>query len=143
MTEEHKSRTCVILRGSVTTSVATTKGRLVEGDQVVVKLMKDPVQFKREITNRKGLSEDSVVMIQASSEDEQLRNRWVDDSRKRGYGEYPCGIVMKAAQRNLMVILVCSKIYQCSLFTVLMCSSTYSIVDCLLHLHISGVWWRD
>ena len=113
MTEEHKSRTCVILRGGVTTSVATTKGRLVEGDQVVVKLMKDPVQFKREITNRKGLSEDSVVMIQASSEDEQLRNRWVDDSRKRGYGEYPCGIVMKAAQRNLMVILVRSQIYQC------------------------------
>ena len=113
VTEEHKSRTCVILRGGVTTSVATTKGRLVEGDQVVVKLMKDPVQFKREITNRKGLSEDSVVMIQASSEDEQLRNRWVDDSRKRGYGEYPCGIVMKAAQRNLMVILVRSQIYQC------------------------------
>ena len=84
VTAEHKSRTCVILRGRATTSVTTTKGRLAEGEQVVVKLMKDDIQFKREITNREGLSEDSVVMIQASSEDVELRSRWVADTTKRG-----------------------------------------------------------
>jgi len=68
--------------------------------------MKDQVQLVREIKNRKALSEDAVVMITASSEDEHLRKRWVGDATKRGYAEYPCGIVMKAGQRNLMVILV-------------------------------------
>ena len=99
---EHKSRTCVIRRGLVTSS----SGRLSEGEEVIVKLMKDEVQFAREIEMRAGLADDSVVTIAASSDDEQLRERWASDAAKHGYTEYPHGIVMKAAQRNLMVILV-------------------------------------
>ena len=99
---DHKSKTCVILRGRVTTAV----GDLDEGDEVVVKLMKEEVHFDREIDMRDGLGEDSVVTIATSSKDKQLRDRWAVDAGKRGYADYPRGIVMKAAQRNLMVILV-------------------------------------
>ena len=101
-TTEHKSKTCVILRGTVTTTV----DGLTEDDEVVVKLMKEQVQFEREIRMRRGLIDDSVVTVVASSEDERLRERWTADAMKFGYVEYLHGIVMKAAQRNLMVILV-------------------------------------
>lgn len=103
-TTEHKSATCVILRGVAKHSGDNAGVR--EGDEVVVKLMKDEVQFTREIEMRAGIADDSVVTIVASSNDEQLRERWASDAAKHGYTEYPHGIVMKAAQRNLMVILV-------------------------------------
>ena len=97
----HSSATCTVVEAIDITD---------NDEKVVIKLMKNPVQLVREIENRRTLSEDAVVMITASSEDEHLRERWVDDATKRGYAEYPCGIVMKAGQRNLMVILVRSQL---------------------------------
>lgn len=101
-TPEHQSYTCVVLRGIVT----NPSGSLAEGDQVVVKLMKDKHQYRREIEMRKGLSSDSVMVVHATSDDEGWRDRWIQDASKRGYAGYPYGIVMWSAQRNLMIILV-------------------------------------
>ena len=100
---EHKSRTCVILRGIAKHNFQ----EISEGDEVVVKLMKEEHQFRREIdARREGLGGNCVVQVIASSEDAELHQRWQSDATRRGYGEYPRGIVMQAAQRNLMVILV-------------------------------------
>ena len=104
-TTEHKSATCVILRGVAKHSGDNAGVR--EGDEVVVKLMKNYDQFRKEIDMRSaGLNADSVVPVLVSSDEPELRERWRVNAEKRGYGDYPHGIVMKAAQRNVMVILL-------------------------------------
>ena len=101
-TPEHQSETCLILRGVAT----RTYKHVLEDEEVVIKLMRIKEHYRREIDARKKLGEDSVVGIVASSEDADISDRWASDVEKRRYGDYPFGIVMKAAQRNVMVILV-------------------------------------
>lgn len=115
-TAEHCSQTCVILRG---VAKRNEKG-VTPGEELVIKLMKHKDQFEREIEGRGGgstpwwpprqnrrLGSDTVMGILAKSDDEP---RWAANATKRGYKDYPHGLVMKAAQRNMLVILV-----QCSL----------------------------
>ena len=92
------------------------------------------VQFRREIDARAGgLGADSVVTIVASSDAPALRARWTRDAAKRGYGGYPRGIVMKAAQRNVMVILL-----QEHLTFDLVTAMVRDFVRCLGLVHANG-----
>ena len=104
-TKEHQSATCIVFRGRLTRD----HHDMPENEEVVVKMMKERAQFRREIDGRaKGNRQEIAVVPIISSSDDQ--SRWAEDAKKRGYGEYRFGIVMKAAQRNLMVILVrCAK----------------------------------
>ena len=114
-TAEHCSSTCVILNG-----VAKRNGKgIIPGEQLIIKLMKHKDQFEREIEGREGmpplptpwwpprpnrrLGSDTVMGILTKSDDEP---QWAAHATKRGYKDYPHGLVMKAAQRNMLVILV-------------------------------------
>lgn len=74
---------------------------------VVIKVMKYEEQFNREIEQRKsiGRNDDHFIPVLFSSSDDQLY--WNASVAKRsGLGDYKYGIVMPAAERNLMSILV-------------------------------------
>ena len=118
---EHASKTCVVLRGIAKSdhmSVAANgkEVRVWKGEEVIVKLMTNAEQFKREVNGRTTLhrlaaADDSVLGIVANSADPDVSSRWETEVAKLPQGVvmdgiYPQGIIMEAAQRNLMVILV-------------------------------------
>ena len=103
----HSSSSCTVIEA---TDLADASKVVVK---VVIKLIIDKQQFLREVNGRErdGLGEDSVVGIISSSRDPDLEpGRWKRDVAERGYHDYPYGIVMKAAQRNLMMILIQEKL---------------------------------
>lgn len=52
---------------------------------------------------RKGLSPEYIVEVLLDSTE---LPRWAEDVHEHGYGEYPYGLVLPAAERNLMYILL-------------------------------------
>ena len=77
---------------------------------VVIKLMKEEAVFNRELEQRIGLDPDFVVHVVCSSKDPDISENWAKELYKLGkWKDYTFGIVMPAAQRNLMIILLQEK----------------------------------
>lgn len=94
----HKSATSVVISAVDMSSEAVARA-------VVLKLIKDEDQFNREIDKRLGLDSEFVVPILSHSKSPALANRWCNDVAAIGFGEYPYGIILEAAERNLMVAI--------------------------------------
>ena len=73
------------------------------GVEVLIKLMRDEGEYRRELAHREGLDSTFVVPILNASTAPELSQRWGPEAasklRRKGY---PYGLVMPAAQRNLL-----------------------------------------
>ena len=96
----HKSKTAIVLP-----AVDMTKDDSVISKNVVIKLMKNEDQFNCELEQRNTLSDNFVVPILVHSKIEPLTKRWDDDIRVLEVGQYDFGIIMEAAEKNLMVVI--------------------------------------
>jgi hypothetical protein len=96
----HKSKTAIVLP-----AVDMTKDDSVISKNVVIKLMKNEDQFNCELEQRNTLSDNFVVPILFHSKIAPLTKRWDDDIRVLEVGQYDFGIIMEAAEKNLMVVI--------------------------------------
>lgn len=101
---------------------------------VVVKLMKDEAQYRREVEQRKVLSNTHCVGTLFCSGDEP--DKWADGVAEREYPEYKLGIVMPAAERNLLTVLVQERVTFDGSRGVR--STLFKIAECLQHMHSKG-----
>ena len=99
-----------------------------EERDVVVKLMKNRDQYDREIAQREQLSASLCVPVVFKSGDDP--EAWKQGAAERALAEYPFGIVMPAAARNLMVILVQERVDFTTIRKML-----YDVGTCLGHMH--------
>jgi serine/threonine protein kinase len=102
-----------------------------EPEPVVLKLMRNKEQYDREIEQRKHLDPSKCVpVIFHSAEAPKL---WEAGVTQRGSSEYKYGIVMPAAERNLLVVLVQERVTFTGIRTML-----WSVARCLQHMHKAG-----
>ena len=122
-TPEHMSATCVVLHAIDVQD---------DDREVMIKLMKNADQYRREVEQRDGLSSAFVVQILFTSEG--LGERCVDDIvRVLKYPGYGFAIVMEAAKRNLMTALVQERM------SIQDVQDTFrSLIKCIGHLHAHG-----
>ena len=99
---EHATKTSVVIRATDTFEHDEAKRN------VVFKLMRNKSQFDREINVREVLEDKYVVDVLHTSTDEHFKKLWKDSITWNlpKYTKYKYGLVMPAAQRNLMVVLM-------------------------------------
>merc|ERR1712185_751656 len=90
--------------------------------------------FKRELAARRGLDESYVVTALASSDDDELRDRWARDAAQFGFQGYDQGIIMAEGERTLFAILAQEDPSFGELRTTLR-----EVLLCIKHLHDQGV----
>lgn len=73
---------------------------------VVVKLMMNRDQYEREVRQRENLDGSYVMGLVARSDQPELKDRWEKEVGLFNFPDYRYGIVMPAAERNLMVALL-------------------------------------
>lgn len=113
---EHKSATSYVFRANW------------RNEKVVIKLMQERPLFEQEINQRANLSKSYVLPIRKTSL--AFGSRWAEDTR-RFFGlscEY--GIVLDAAQRNLLVVLLQERQSFNEIKDLLQ-----KVSRCILHLH--------
>ena len=127
-TSYHQSATCVVLKSEDVWGRTAVKKRVGFSDDsgggseaggqyvskgggmrrvsksVVIKLMMNEDQYEREVKQREGLDGRFVMGIVARSD--QLKDRWEKEVALFNFPKYRFGIVMPAAERNLMVTLL-------------------------------------
>ena len=138
---EHVSATCMVIR-AVDTGFAGD-GR---EDDVVIKLMRHEDQFNREISARqrsalgKGLDPDLVVPVLATSADADLKEGWIQEvySKLSPGRDFNFGLIMPAAHRNLMVVLLQERVDLDEIKHIVR-----HLSRCLQHLHENGVIHGD
>jgi len=101
---EHATATSVVLRARDKFPGVDEDGRRHPRD-VVLKLMKHKAQFDNETGQRQGLHVAFVIKVIYTSTDEGLASKWIKELPPE-YADYPFGIVMPAAERNLMDVLL-------------------------------------
>jgi serine/threonine protein kinase len=102
-----------------------------EPEQVVLKLMRNKEQYDREIQQRKRLDPSACVPVMFHSADAPAM--WEAGVTQRGYPEYKYGIVMPAAERNMLVVLVQERVTFTGIRSMLC-----SVAKCLQHMHSMG-----
>ena len=130
-TAEHKSRTCVVLEGTI----STTGRGLIEGDQVAVKLMHDKEQYEREITSRKktgdGLELDTKYVVPVLSSSDDFVERWeADAAEKLRYPGYAYGLIMPMGNRDLAVASLKERLDFSTIIDIMS-----QIAHCLQYIH--------
>ena len=100
--------------------------------------MRNASDFKRELAARRGLDESHVVTALASSDDEDLRDRWALDAAQFGFQGYDQGIIMAEGERNLFSILAQEDPSFEELRVMLR-----EVLLCIKHLHDRGVVHAD
>lgn len=123
---EHATRTSVVIRATDTFEHDEARRN------VVIKLMRNKSQYDREIRIREVLEDRFVVDILHCSTDEHFKDKWNDSIKWNlpKYAKYKYGLVMPAAQRNLMVVLKQERVEIEEIR-----SLAVQIAQCLRHMH--------
>ena len=98
---------------------------------VVIKMMKDAKQYRREVDERKVLDSKHCIGALYSSDD--APEKWAAGVAERGFSKYIYGIVMPAAERNLLTILVQERVTFEGIRSML-----FALGNCLQHMHTKG-----
>ena len=101
---EHATDTSVVLRGTDKFPSSDKDGKKHPRD-VVLKLMKHKKQFDNEIVQRKGLDHKFILKVIYTSTDDGLASKWMNELPS-AYRAFEFGIVMPAAERNLLDVLL-------------------------------------
>ena len=138
-TAEHKSRTCVVLGGTV----STTGRGLTKGDQVAVKLMHDKEQYEREINSRKktgdGSELDTKYVVPVLCSSDEFGVRWgADAAQKLKYPEYDFGLIMPMGNRDLAVASLKERLDFSTIIAIMS-----QIACCLQYVHSVGIIHAD
>jgi serine/threonine protein kinase len=102
-----------------------------EPEPVVLKLMQNKEQYNREIEQRNGL--DKTMCVPVIFHSDEAPELWEKGVTQRGYSEYKYGIVMPAAERNLLVVLVQERVTFTGIRSML-----HSVAQGLQHMHSMG-----
>ena len=136
---EHRSPTSVVLRATDWFPEQQTPPSLTS--LVVLKLMKDPVQFEREIEQRAvfKLEPGFVIPVVGSSHNFE-QAEWTTNLQEKlpEFADYPYCIVMPAAGRNLAVVGLQER---AGLLTI--CTMFHELFCCCEHLHVMGLLHCD
>lgn len=102
-----------------------------EPEPVVIKLMKEEEQYRREVDERKVLNPKHCIGALYCSDD--APEKWTAGVAARGFSKYIYGIVMPAAERNLLTILVQERVTFEEIRSML-----FALGNCLQHMHSKG-----
>lgn len=132
---ESREHLLILINDQIKAGAATCRisvdSRPDEPEPVVLKLMKNKEQYDREIKQREQLDPGKCAPVIFHSADAPAL--WEAGVKQRGYPEYKYGIVMPAAERNLLVVLVQERVTFTGIRTMLR-----SVAECLQHMHKAG-----
>ena len=105
---EHATDTSVVLRSTDKFPGTDKEGKKYPRD-VVLKLMKHKKQFDSEINQRIGLNTKFILKVIYNSTDDGLASKWMNELPP-AYQAFEFGIVMPAAERTLMIVLLSERV---------------------------------
>ena len=134
---EHATDTSVVLRSTDKFPGTDETDGTKQPRDVVLKLMKHKKQFDNEIEQRNGLDPTFILKVIYKSTDGNLASKWMSELPPE-YRDYQYGIVMPAAERNLMVVLLQERVDLALAKTMFA-----SFARALGHLHKKGLIQGD